>query len=132
MKDLKEEYAKVCNAYRKLLCEHFDIDFDNSFWVGGDVGRVLELNDYYVNFDDVIYLVDNNISFDVFSEWYDYNIRLKSIDFDIVTPNLKKWCMGCPRNSETDIIELEKMHKKVLENKQMLKDAIDNFKIKIK
>jgi len=132
MKYLKEEYAKVCNTYRKLLCEQFDIDYENSFWVGDDAGGTLYLNDYYVNFDDVRYLVDNKISFDVFSEWYDYDLRLKSINFDIVTPNLKSWCMGRPRHSEADIIELEKLHKKVLENKQILKCAINEFKAKIK
>ena len=107
---LRLNYEKACNDYVKRFIKMYALSSDD-FWVGEEVGGIVCVSDYFINFLDVVYMVDNNIGWDVFLNWYDYTLEL-SIKNGIKTnkipiPNLQSWCMGCPRYSEDELDEFK-------------------------
>ena len=57
-------------------------------WVGDEIGGILELSGYYINFDDIRRDIDESISKDVYFEYYDYCVeKEKKI-------NYKSYLMG--------------------------------------
>lgn len=116
-KTLKQRYEEIAEEYRKALIKQFYPDgemlCDDSYWVGDEIGGVLEIGDYYISYDDVRYIIDNNIDFTTWDDWYDYTTRIGCIRSDIPVPNLKNWCAGCPRFDEEQIKEMEAAARRV-------------------
>ena len=55
------------------------------------------------------YVVDNEVDSATVYEWYDYQLRLGIMEI-YNTPNIKSWCRGCPRLSEEEIKDMEKVY----------------------
>ena len=123
---LRKEYEKVCRDYAKAFCNMYGYDYDEKEWV--EIGGVYEIGDMFVNFDDIRYIVDNEVPSKMFYEWYDYTTRLGFIDISIPTPNLKSWCMGCPRKSDEEIRALEESHMRLIQLQKEFKCSVDDFK----
>ena len=70
---LQNNYNKAINAYIKIFEEVHDILFEG--WVGNDIGTVALFADYYIDFSDIKYSIDNNVRFDILIEWYDFTLR---------------------------------------------------------
>lgn len=85
---------------------------------------MLDVCDYAISFMDVRYMIHNNVVWSVFVDWYEYCIRIGSIDAEYTTPNLKSWCRGCPRKSEEELLALEELDKKMREMKEELKNRL--------
>ena len=70
---LKLAYETCCEEYRKRLCEMWEIDIKDSWWVGDHIGSVLILQDmeFSMSMDDVRFFVDNGISYDDFIKYWD-------------------------------------------------------------
>ncbi len=89
-KRLHETYEEVCETYKQRLLEQFDITPDNAFWIGGIVGELLDVDCYYtLNMYDIVLIVDNDMTFDDFDEWYD-----QWIDNNNRRINLHYWILG--------------------------------------
>lgn len=97
VKDIKKNYEEACNAYLKLLLQMWELDEDYGYWVGNDVGGVYAYGDLglFVNFDDMRYVVENNIKIKEYREWLDYTVWATEVLQPC--PNLKSWHKGCPR-----------------------------------
>lgn len=107
---LKEEFEHIANKYANKLVEMYFTEDDNIradfYWVGDEAGGILSVCDYYFfNFDDIRYIVDNNVPFDTWLEWYDYTLIVA--DFALASPNLKSWHHGCPRLSKEQLHNLK-------------------------
>ena len=125
---LKERYEQVANDYVKELCRRFDPDYDGYMpdWICDKVGGTLDdLWGYYINFDDVRLIIDENIPFDDFIKWYDYCLECHAISPDITTPNLRSWIKGCPRMRQEELDHLKELHRKVEFARQALEQAIE-------
>lgn len=93
---LRENYEKACTDYLNALKAIWDYDTTYGYWVSDEIGGTYCFDsDIFINMDDIIYCVRNNVSRETYKEWLDYCVW--SEEFQQTTPNLKSWCMGCPR-----------------------------------
>jgi hypothetical protein len=118
---LKKEYENAANKYIDALFSMYEMDSFYGYWIAGVVGGVYAYGDtYFFNFDDVRYLVDNEIPLDVFEEWSDYCIE--AFELGISQPNLQSWVKGCPRASKEEIQRLKNIKKQFEEECDKLND----------
>ena len=125
--ELLDSFNAIVLKYTKKLCEQLGFK-DEPNWINDEIGGVLEICDYFLDFSDVRYIVDNDIDFDEFYEWYDYVTTLKMINYGICTPTLKSWHEGCPRKTKSDIEKLKQLKKNVEEAEEILRIEIEKQK----
>lgn len=102
---LKKNYKDACNAFLKSFSDTYDVYVDEQDWVAGDVGTVVCINDeFYVSLDDIIYMLDNDVSWNEFLQWWDYCMNTALLGFND-SPNLKSWHKGCPRKIDKETME---------------------------
>ena len=101
---LRKKFIKACDDYARVFCNKYDLG--DYFWMA-DRGEYLAVCDYVISFTNVMYMVDNDVPWSKFVEWSEYVYRINMIDRDLSTPNLKSWCMGCPRKSEEELLKSE-------------------------
>lgn len=79
MSKIKERWLGVSNEYLKAFCERIGISIEDAWWIGDDPGTIAQIGDYFVGIHEMRYLVDNNISPDVFFKWYDYSLDIHTL-----------------------------------------------------
>jgi hypothetical protein len=105
---LKKNYEDACEAYVKAMLESFEIDRKDCWWVGDEVGDVFMVGDMLtLGMCEIVYVVENNISYDECIEWEDYNLWANEFNFNRL--NLKSWHMGAPRVPQETFDKLRKM-----------------------
>lgn len=110
---LKQEYEKICNHYLVAFANKYELSLEPDAWVGGYVGTVAYVSDYYFSFDDIRLCVDENVKWQDLIELYDYNLEGCMLGLNQI--NLKSWLMGAPRASNEKIAEIKAMHKELEE-----------------
>ena len=105
--------------YVRELLKRFDWDAVYGYWVADDCTGVYACGDYFINLADVIYIVDNNVKFEEFDEWYSY--CLWAHENGQTTPNLSSWVKGCPRASKSQMERIDNV-------KQALADLYSELK----
>ena len=70
-KNLKSDYEYAINEYIDYFCKTNKTSLE--YWIGDDIGGIANIQDILLNFHDIKYCVDNNISFDWLQHWYYYN-----------------------------------------------------------
>lgn len=125
---LRRQFESACNAYLKTFCEKHDYDYEEArrSWSAGDVGGIAEVGDLFLSMTDICTDIDMDAPEREIVRWYDYCLRLYTIDSTIPTPNYENWLRGCPRKSEEEIVRLEEIHQRVMKAEQALKDAIND------
>ena len=72
---LKTKYEKIVNEYLQIFIEKQGFDIENCYWIADRVGEILSVNEqYYFNFDDIRFDVDNNIKSGVIIDWQNETI----------------------------------------------------------
>ena len=90
------------------------------YWIGDEVGGVYAYGDsIFINMDDIVYCVENDIQEKEYVEYQDYNVRANELGFDLI--NLQSWHKGAPRVSDETFKKFEAM-------KRDLNDAINQEK----
>lgn len=72
---LKKMYESCCEEYRRRINEQWDLDIKDSWWIPSDrIGMTLALCDleYSLGMEDVKLMVDLNVSYDDFCEWWNH------------------------------------------------------------
>lgn len=115
---LKENYEKDCNEYLKAFCSTYELQYEEDAWVAGDVGTIALIGDYYINFQNMMYMLDNGVAFEVWLRWYDYCLDAHELGLDV--PNFQSWHKGCPRLTEEQIQDIK-------DKRQELKELIDSY-----
>lgn len=92
---LKQNYENACNAYLKAFCEKHDFSIEDAFWVGDDVGGILNVGDMDFDMATIRIDIDEDASEEELIKWYDY--ILEASTFKLPTPNFHAWIHGCPR-----------------------------------
>jgi len=72
---LKSKFDKIANKYLKKFMEKHGFENPDMWWVAGMVGTTLFVNDYFLNFEDIRYDLDNEIEKEMLFEWYYYNLE---------------------------------------------------------
>lgn len=134
LNNLKETFDKLANEYLNCFAEKY-FSFDDGsqtegYWVADEPGGVLEIGDYYFNYDTVRYCVDNDIKYETVVKWYDYCLRVGMVDETLPTPNIKSWVAGCPTYNEKELERLETLKSRIEEQKEELKECISQLKNK--
>ena len=81
MKTLKQKYEQIANDYINEFSKKHEIDFDG--WIGEDIGGVALFGDYFFNFDDLRYAIDNGLSFDWFIDWYYFVLEYQKTFYNL-------------------------------------------------
>lgn len=68
MKDLKKQYEKICDDYIKVFCKKQGMDFE--YWIVDQVGGIVCCNDFYFNFLDIVWDINNNQPKGKIVDWY--------------------------------------------------------------
>ena len=110
---LKQEYEKICNHYLVEFANKYEISLEPDAWVGGYVGTVAYVSDYYFGFDDIRLCVDENVKWQDLIECYDYNLEGGRLGLNAI--NLNSRLMGAPRASKEDIAEIKARRKELEE-----------------
>lgn len=84
---LKQQYFSIVLKYTKKFCKKHDIEFE--YWAAGDIGTVAFMADYFFNFDDMRFDIDEDIPVGKITEWYEEGVE-NSIE-DKLWPNYKNW-----------------------------------------
>lgn len=127
---MKEKYIHVCNAYAKAFAKKHDYQFDS--WV--EVGTVACFGDYFIDFKDIKFDIDNDIPKEKFLEYYDASLEHSYliIERELIMnelidnklqpfPNYKNWLKGATRPTQE---ELDKLRKAVHKAKNILEKEI--------
>ncbi len=92
MKPVKQLYEEAVHEYCRLFCNQMWQDYtvyDPSFWVGGDIGGIIEISDLWLDFETIRIAVDNLINSDVFLEWYYYQLERGKIKLTAYAEGLR-------------------------------------------
>ena len=72
---LKNKYEKIVNEYLQIFIEKQGFDIENCYWIADRVGEILSVNEqYYFNFDDIRFDVDNNVEAGAILKWQDESL----------------------------------------------------------
>ena len=73
---LKTKYEKIVEQYLNAFVEKQELDVENCYWVADRVGELLSVNEqYYFNFNDIRFDVDNNVKAGVILDWQNESIE---------------------------------------------------------
>jgi hypothetical protein len=119
---LREQWEKACNDYMKELLRVWELDTFYAYWVGEDVGGVLDYDGAFsISMEEIIFCVENDVTEDQYEEWQNY--ICDAAEFGFSTPNLKSWMKGCPRTPPEVFARLRAM-------KKDLADAVEEEKLR--
>ena len=71
IKEVRNLYVTSVNLYVNIFCKLNEVHTDG--WIAGTVGTLLTISDMVLDFQDIKFCVDNDISFDWLQHWYYYN-----------------------------------------------------------
>lgn len=133
---MKVQYNHVCNAYAKAFAKKHDYQFDG--WVADEAGTVACFGDYFFDFKDIKFDIDNEVPKEKFLEYYDasldysfLNIEREMIMEELIDnklrpfPNYKNWLKGAPRPTQE---EMDRLRKAVHKAKTILEKEIEHDK----
>jgi hypothetical protein len=88
---LKQQFENIVDQYLTLFCEKQEVHQDNNDWCAGDVGGVIEINDAYLNFDEIRLDIDTNQPKGAIFKWWWENDYLnnKQINYYSYTKGLR-------------------------------------------
>jgi len=75
------EYERAANNLKAaFVAKYFGRDVSDVFWIGGVIGEVLAVNDYFFDLQDIVDFIKYNYTKKSMFEYYDYNLKLRSED----------------------------------------------------
>lgn len=111
IKDAREALLAVCERYVKLLAEKWDLDANGAYW-GCDYGGLCDFDgDFTITLTDMVYAVENDVSYEEYMQWMNYNIDAHRWGFHNI--NLKSWHMGAPRVSNEVFVRLQDLKREI-------------------
>lgn len=123
-KELKQQFEEVRKAYLDAFVKRHDLV--SADWVGPGVCEIVCANDdFFLDFDDIRYDVDNAASLSVNEiwDWLDYCRRLEYLECPKKI-NFPSWCKGAPKPYTLKMLdELEGLHQAVIDAKKKLDEA---------
>lgn len=75
IKELRKKFGDACNEYLLKFCKKHGFDPDDAYWVANDPGTILCVADYFFDFSDIQYDIDNNAPKGKIIEYYHYSLE---------------------------------------------------------
>lgn len=118
--DYINDYEVACNNLVAFFAERYDVSVGAGDWVAGVVGSTVCINEeFYVNMEDIVLMLKNDVSWSDFLECWDYNMDASYLGLNSI--NLRSWIMGAPRLSKEQIDGLKGKRKE-------LEDLVKKYK----
>lgn len=84
-----QQFKDSCNKIAELINQHLFDGCRKWYWIGADVGGVCNFeNTDFLNTEDMVRILDNDMDYDDYVEWRNANIDNNQYI------NLKSWLMG--------------------------------------
>lgn len=125
MIEVKKQYIKAVDEYMEIWCRKHSYTYNSQMWVGDDIGGIYMEGDMFVDFRDVRYDIDNNLSEKTFEEWYWYNRELDDYGSETYVA-LSSYSKGYRPYTEEQIEEIRKTHEKISELRRKLEELVKN------
>lgn len=119
---LKNMFKTVKEEYKKKFIEMYDFNSTDCFWIE----NVLYAGDYYLDFYDVKYAVDNELLFGFLDKWYNYSLTVYEVFNKKVT--LQEYKIGSLPYKEEDIEKLQKLKEEQYHLDSEIQDLINDMK----
>ena len=114
LKILRTNYEDACNNYLLTLLNLWDVSAKDGFWVASEVGGLYAHGDsIFINMDEIIFCVENNVSMETYMDYSDYCLRCKEYNFNV--PNLKSYFKGCPTVPQETFDKLDDLKRQMNE-----------------
>ena len=93
LKTLRKSYEDACNLYLHELCARWELRMCDGYWID-DVGGIWDSGDgdVIVDMQDIIYIVEHDVTYDVYCDWRRYNADAS--EFGYACLRLKGFCEG--------------------------------------
>lgn len=124
---IRERYENAVHEYCIAFCQKHDYHYNPDGWVRNNIGGVVLIGDYYINFDDIRYDIDNDVPKEIFFEFYEYTLRLAMIDegrHNVKHVNYPHYIMGFRPYSEAQLKKMEEAKKRVEEAEEALRECL--------
>lgn len=94
----QKQFEQSAELYRIELCKMFEFRYSDTYWVGDEVGGVLDVQcgRLTLNYSDLRYIVDNHLTLAEVDEWHDYNTAVYFVKEYLSNINLESWHNGAP------------------------------------
>lgn len=119
---LQSMFETVKTEYQKKFIEMYDFDSTDCYWID----NVLYISDYYFDFYDVKFAVENNISFEFLNWWYDYSLTV--YEFFHRKVSLQEYKLDIIPYKKEDIERLQKLQKEKNHIEAEIDDLINDMK----
>ncbi len=89
LKKLQKDYYNICNEYIDAFIKKQSMSFNG--WVGDTVGGIAYCNDFYFNFQDIVWDINSKQPKGAIVDWYYENLDIpeKSINYFSYTKGLR-------------------------------------------
>lgn len=111
-------FETVKNEYQKKFVKKYGFDIRDSYWTG----HVLAVADYFFDFYDVMYAVNNSVHEKELFNWYDYNLTIG--EYYLGDISLDSYTKGVRPYKDADINELRKLQSEFNKAKSSLDDLL--------
>lgn len=106
---LREQFQKTANEYLTILLQMFEWDSYYGYWSDGAGSLYCYAEDHVLTYDQIRFIVENDVDYSVYLSWHDYCSWCRCFDFE--QPNLPSWVKGCPRLTKEQMNHLDKLRK---------------------
>lgn len=122
---LKTDWENLTIEYVKIFCEKHEMYYEEDSWVGNKIGEIICIGDYYIDFSDIKYDIDNNVPEEKFDSWY-----WKSFEVYQITGknymSYESFCNGAPDIwTDEKLKKIKELQKRSEEAKEELEKYIE-------
>lgn len=110
------------NITETFLYDYFDDIDPYYFWVGDDIGGVLNYGDYWFNFSDILTCYKLGITYEQLFNWYYFCLENHSVNI-----SLSKFILSPQERKEQEEKHLAELKERVDLAKKELEKAIENY-----
>jgi len=122
---LKTDWENLTIEYVKIFCKKHEMYYEEDSWIGNKIGEIICIGDYYIDFSDIKYDIDNNVPEEKFDLWY-----WKSLEVYQITGknymSYESFCKGAPDIwSDEKLKKIKELQKRSEEAKEELEKYIE-------
>lgn len=124
--DTRDNIAKWSNITNEITCQFLYDYFDDVdpyyFWVGEEIGGVLNYGDYWFNFSDILICYKLDITEEQLFSWYDFCMESQKVNI-----SLAKYVLSPEKRKEKEQEYLQELKQRVIFAEETLKKAIEEY-----
>ena len=113
---------KTTEITETFLYDYFDDVNPSYFWVGEEVGGILNYGDYWFNFSDILTCYKLRITEEQLINWYDFCLGNHSVNI-----SLAKFILSPQERKEAEEKHLEELKDRVRSAEETFNKVLENY-----